>query len=1297
MRKRRVRVMVAVAALTVVGTVLLLRTERAGAIVCQELRRRLPAVLGAEVVIGHCEVDPLGLELELQGLVVTSPGATEPLVAAERASVSLRGLFLGGVSLQDVKLERPEVNLTLPPAPPAPLAGAPPPKCVLDGVKRFRLGAVRIDDGRVRVRASDRELRLEGVSVRARLGRRDGEATIDARSGALRVGERELNLGRLTLEAALDVSAAQLDVQRAEVNVEGVSASASGQLGALCDEVPRAELQGQIYVPLEALARFGVELPAPSGQVWARVAVDGRLDEPTVRADLQASQLVLGAYAPGDFSARMVWSGRRVILEDFAAQSGEGEVHLSGELQLAEGLPVKARVETRNASFGPVMARCSIPGAWVDFPASVRGEVSGHLLPTPALAGDMEFETGPFLLAARAYDAPAAAGGDILAFSSAAGTFRFGVSGEAVSFDDIALRVGREGATRVTGAVRLFFDPRRGLDITARASQLDLSDFGHIAGLSWAGAGTLQAAITGPYERVAITGQLNLRDFNFDGYSLGVVQSPVRLDGRVLSFPNVIAQKGQTQYFGDVALDFLPEGLHVRSSVQLPDGRVEDMVDLLADLSPLMENLQDGVLTGRLSALAAVDSPASAFEGLIAARVRDVEYLDRRLGAAQVVARFDRGEALILEPVQFSGAIGRLSASGRWGFAGPLAYELSLQDGSVAELVDPAGVSGWPLSGTFTAHATVGGDTDTVRVDGRLTSPQVDWKGRHLGPTRLEGRLVGRDLMASGEVVSGVGGRLFMAFRNEWPYQADVRIERDLAPFLPNELSADVRGVVRASGPMRQWRQSRVEAVLDRLLVAHGEASAANTDPVKLRYEAGGYSIESLSMKGSTSELTAQGAWGPQVVDLQASGSVDLRLLSSFVPSVERTQGRFDFSAAFSGPVRAPVLAGTAEIADVRFSMRGEEVQVRSLSGRADFSESRVLIQDVQGFLNDGRVRVRGDVRLDRLSASAVELQADLEEVTLQLWQQTPVTVSGALLLTKRSGTVWLLQGALDALRLRYTQPLTLAGLLASAKRGLPSDEQPDEWLRLDVDLTSAGDVRIDNNLARARVLGRLKLTGTNVRPILVGALEVDEGAQAYFGGNTFMLGRGLVQFGAASPTFDLSAQSQVRDYLISVKAFGSLDDPKVSLSSEPSLPETDVLSLLTLGVTSRERDRLSGASGAGYAAGAIWSASGLDQVVQRFLVRDLGLEEQQVKLSTTTSFNEVTGNVEPAVVGEVKFLSENLKLGVTKPVTGRTFKAQLEYKVAPQFSVRALWDDQNQNTTIGNPGVDLRFRFEWE
>jgi translocation and assembly module TamB len=235
--------------------------------------------------------------------------------------------------------------------------------------------------------------------------------------------------------------------------------------------------------------------------------------------------------------------------------------------------------------------------------------------------------------------------------------------------------------------------------------------------------------------------------------------------------------------------------------------------------------------------------------------------------------------------------------------------------------------------------------------------------------------------------------------------------------------------------------------------------------------------------------------------------------------------------------------------------------------------------------------------------------------------------------------------------------------------------------------------VRIENDLARAKLTGKLRLTGTNVKPVLIGTVETLDGAQAVFRGHNFSIQRGLLQFNGLWPTFELDARSQVRDYLIGVKAFGRIQDPKVSFSSDPALPDADILALLTLGVTSRER--LDASAGAGLAAEALMTASGLDQQVQRFLQENVGLKDQQVKL--TTSFNESTGSAEPAVTWETKVINDNLKVGVVQPVTGKGTKAQIEYRIDKNVSARAQWDNQNQNTTVGNPGVELRFRFEWE
>jgi translocation and assembly module TamB len=351
-------------------------------------------------------------------------------------------------------------------------------------------------------------------------------------------------------------------------------------------------------------------------------------------------------------------------------------------------------------------------------------------------------------------------------------------------------------------------------------------------------------------------------------------------------------------------------------------------------------------------------------------------------------------------------------------------------------------------------------------------------------------------------------------------------------------------------------------------------------------------------------------------------------------------------------------------------------------------------VQDVQGFLNDGSVRGRGDLRLDAAGLQHVELGLDLTEVSVPLRDELPGTFSGALLLAGKPGA-YQLGGTLELARLRYTQELTLESLIRDVRqpRLAAGTGKAVEWLKLDVGVELGNDVRLDNNLARARLVGKLKLGGTNVAPLLTGTVETDAGAQAFFRNNSYAIGRGQLVLSSFEPTFDLSAKSQVREYLVSVKAFGRLDDPNLSLSSEPALSEVDILSLLTLGFMAREK--VSSGQATGLAAEALFAASGLDRTVNQFLNSTDVLKDQQVRISTT--YNEFTGQAEPSVTWEAGVVSERFRVGITQPVTGRGTRAQVEYRFNDRVSAKGQWDNQIRDVGIGNPGVDLRFRFEWE
>jgi translocation and assembly module TamB len=284
--------------------------------------------------------------------------------------------------------------------------------------------------------------------------------------------------------------------------------------------------------------------------------------------------------------------------------------------------------------------------------------------------------------------------------------------------------------------------------------------------------------------------------------------------------------------------------------------------------------------------------------------------------------------------------------------------------------------------------------------------------------------------------------------------------------------------------------------------------------------------------------------------------------------------------------------------------------------------------------------------------------------------------------------------------KLHYQKGLELEGILKSLARKptvvTANAEKPREYLSLDVNV-HLGDVRVDNNLARARLLGDLRLTGTNVKPGLLGRVEAAEGSQAFFRNTQFAIDEGQLEFRdrqGFEPVFELHAHSQVREYNVKLHAFGRVADPQVLLTSEPSLTEGDIVSLLTLGVTSTDRDTAASAS-AGLAAEALFNVSGLDRHVQRFLPSNPVLKDLSFQIST--AYNDATQQAEPTARLESKFLTEQLKIGMTQPVSGRGTRARAEYRFDNRLSAQAQWDNENSAASFGNLGLELKLSWEVE
>ena len=123
--------------------------------------------------------------------------------------------------------------------------------------------------------------------------------------------------------------------------------------------------------------------------------------------------------------------------------------------------------------------------------------------------------------------------------------------------------------------------------------------------------------------------------------------------------------------------------------------------------------------------------------------------------------------------------------------------------------------------------------------------------------------------------------------------------------------------------------------------------------------------------------------------------------------------------------------------------------------------------------------------------------------------------------------------------------------------------------LRFDVKLSAPATIEMDNKLGRLTASADLRLRGTYDKPVLEGRAEVDRG-EVWFEGRRYVVSRGTVDFPNPSriePYFDVEAETRVRapgqTYQVTLRATGTAASFDWELSSDPPLPEVDILALL--------------------------------------------------------------------------------------------------------------------------------------
>jgi translocation and assembly module TamB len=583
------------------------------------------------------------------------------------------------------------------------------------------------------------------------------------------------------------------------------------------------------------------------------------------------------------------------------------------------------------------------------------------------------------------------------------------------------------------------------------------------------------------------------------------------------------------------------------------------------------------------------------------------------------------------------------------------------------------------LGGTIDGTAVVGGSrnapnvrfelagralTATALRDAGLTTLSVDARGTTSGDRLdVDASVSGPEgfrAQASGGVPLGDGSLALDVTLQSFPLAT-------LNPMLPGQsLSGIVTGSATVTGSLAD-----PAARFD--LAGSNLASAQLVDlgvaPLGLtasgRYGAGTITLDAASATGPRGlSLTASGTVplsGPGLA-VTANGQVPLELANRFlIDRGTQVNGTLVLDVSVAGSLSDPIVTGAISTAGASAVDPEANVRLNDIALSASLDAQSVTITQLSAAVaGGGRLAAGGTISL--AEGFPADLAIQLQDARYTDGELVVATVNATLSVTGALARDPLISGQVSIERAEISIAGDIGGGPASidvihvnpppavratldrarANDGTPMPSARPSVARLDVTVSAPNQIFVRGRGLDAELGGQVRLTGpvTDIQP--VGAFNLIRGRLSILGQRITFDEGSVSLVGDLDPFIDFVARSESDDITVFVTVRGRVSDPQVSFSSQPELPQDEVLARL---IFNRSISELSALQIAQLAAAAAELAGGSNTSLVGGLRDATGLDDLDI----------VTDSDGNTAVRAGRYIQENIYLGVEAGAAGST------------------------------------------
>ncbi|MBC7691097.1 MAG: translocation/assembly module TamB domain-containing protein [Methylotenera sp.] len=875
----------------------------------------------------------------------------------------------------------------------------------------------------------------------------------------------------------------------------------------------------------------------------------------------------------------------------------------------------------------------------------------------------------------------------------------------------------KETQLEVTGKV----DYKTGFDLTGKGP-VNLHEISEIAETVIDGRGSVIVHVRGPASGVAIDFDADLEGAEYLRLKFGQFKGRITWDDSThqILFTRIQARKNETAYGVNGAI-LLTSPSKINLDADIPQGDIQDFLQIFQELTKNLSWLPR-TLNGDMVGKVKISGGLSLDQLSVLAQVqgKNWDYLGEKFKAVNLSGGYEKGKYLVNSFTALK-RTGLLSGRISYDEKAILDWDLKSENFSLSDLDHIARLD-VPIRGQIQINSKGRGPDGGIESVSTFGLTDLVVRGNTSPSSELSIRSQGGVAEVRG---SGLGGQATLQASYNFKVGGNSSIHSqfrhfDFSPMLllinskliqDPALAGFVSGTCTLDFKTGNIEEGSGQAQLTEYQLAKTGTRFSLVNPVQFKIDHGTFDLHDLSVQGAFGQanLSLKGRRGR--LDGKVDGDLDISIIEFFTSVVTQSLGAAHLDFTIQGNLKEPELEGVATLSGAVVRIPAVESAFENVMGEVSLKSNVITVKGLEADLASGRVQAGGRVELFTDRYPLIALSGTVSGSKLKVYPFQVAKVRGKINL--HGGEIpYLVDGNLTVdsaiSREKVFSPGQGPALKTASYTPPPSAAHSSDYplFKLNLNVSAPGNILVQNELFDAELKGELAIVNTIEAPRILGSAQVVQG-KLTFKDRVFQIQSANVEFDnptVINPKFNLSATTEVNNRKIQLYVIGRLanSDFKINLTSNPVMPEPEILSLLALGFSADDK-RLRASDRSAYeqgeAASLLLHSMDFNRDVKNKTGFQIELDEVVNEQAVSSAFRPSTtteGASAPKIVIKRQIGQRvDLSVGSTVGVGSNTQKQiAAEVRVTPAFSVLGVWEDFETVDTKDarrSYGVDLK------